>query len=275
MAYSLVWMPQVLLDAKLKVSLVDGWEDRGVGEMGPVQGVICHHTAGSRQGNMPTLRTLIDGRPDLKGPLAQLGLGRDGTFYVLAAGRANHAGKGTWRGAVNGNGSFIGIEAENTGLANDQPWPEVQMDAFARGVAALFARLELPAEACAGHKEWALPRGRKIDPTFDMVRFRAQVAAILSGQAPPPRVVPPVEPAPKPGKPARATLRRGAEGPLVTEVQKAVGASVDGKFGPGTEAKVREWQRAHALVPDGIFGPASWAKVDALRSAGGSVRPPP
>ncbi len=47
---------------------------------------------------------------------------------MIAAGRANHAGPGSWLGIENGNGSFIGIEAENTGLSNDQPWPEVQMD---------------------------------------------------------------------------------------------------------------------------------------------------
>src|SRR5580700_4344959 len=52
------------------------------------------------------------------GPLAQLGLGRDGTFYVVAAGRCNQAGQGSWQGVTTGNSSFIGIEAENTGLSD-------------------------------------------------------------------------------------------------------------------------------------------------------------
>src|SRR5262245_36671178 len=88
--FSLTWLPGVLKAAGLKVAVVDGWESRGRDEMGQVVGVICHHTAGPRLGNMPSLRTLIEGRPDLPGPLAQLGLGRDGTYYVVAAGRCNH-----------------------------------------------------------------------------------------------------------------------------------------------------------------------------------------
>ena len=70
---------------------------------------------------MPSLDTLIQGRSDLPGPLAQLGLGRDGTYYVIAAGKCNHAGAGSWKGVTSGNTDFIGIEAENTGLSNDSP----------------------------------------------------------------------------------------------------------------------------------------------------------
>ena len=119
MPFSLTWLPDVLLGAGLKVAKVDGWEFRGIGDMGDVLGVICHHTAGPPQLNMPSLNTVIHGRPDLSGPLAQLGLGRDGTFYVIAAGKCNHAGPGTWNGVTAGNTHFIGIEAENTGLEND------------------------------------------------------------------------------------------------------------------------------------------------------------
>ena len=129
MIYSLTWLASVLEGAGLKVAVVPGWEARGRAEMGSVLGVMCHHTATPRTGNMPTLQTLIDGRSDLPGPLSQLGLGRDGTFYVVAAGRCNHAGNGVWQGLTAGNSNFIGIEAENTGLPNDSPWPDVQLDA--------------------------------------------------------------------------------------------------------------------------------------------------
>lgn len=257
MAFSLIWLPQVLRDAGLKVALVDGWETRGHGDMGNVVGVICHHTAGPKNGNMPSLKTLIKGRSDLAGPLSQLGLGRDGTYYVVAAGRCWHAGPGKWKGITSGNSRFIGIEAENTGLSNDKPWPEVQMDAYRRGVAAILKHIGQGVEFCAGHKEWRKP---KIDPTFDMDTFRADVAAILNGTAPTPAPIPPIEPSPV----GRPTLRRPSTHELVRLVQAKVGVVVDGDFGPKTEAAVRAFQRAHGLVPDGIVGPKTWAVLDGV-----------
>src|SRR5215212_6644790 len=107
MAFSLLWLPEVLMNAGCKVALVPGWQDRGTREMGDILGVMCHHTAGSALGNMPSMHTLINGRRDLSGPLAHLGLGRDGTYYVIAAGRCNHAGTGIWKELVNGNTNFI------------------------------------------------------------------------------------------------------------------------------------------------------------------------
>ena len=232
--------------------------------MGDVMGVICHHTATpSRQGNMPTINTLIEGRSDLPGPLSQLGLGRDGTFYIVAAGKCNHAGAGSWQNITSGNSHFIGIEAENTGGHDDFPWPPVQLDAYHRGVAAILKHIGKGADFCAGHKEYALPRGRKDDPDFDMDAFRAAVSAILQNTAPPPTLIPMVEP-PAPGNPGRATLRRGIsnDANLVDIVQKRVGVPVDGTFGPGTEAAVRAFQLAHGVVPDGIIGPKTWALLD-------------
>jgi len=264
----LTWLFDVLKDAGLKVAEVPGWQSRG-GEVGLTVGVICHHTAGPTNGNMPSLNTLINGRPGLPGPLAQLGLGRDGTYFVIAAGKCNHAGKGLWQGVATGNTSFIGIEAENTGKPGDQPWPEVQMDAYRRGVAAILTRIGRGAQFCAGHKEYALPEGRKPDPSFDMPAFRLSVAAIMSGVAPPPILIPAAEPALTAGAPAgRPTLRRGATGELVKLIQTKVGVSPDGNFGPKTEAALRVFQRAQGLVPDGIVGPRTWASLDAALAVG-------
>jgi len=258
MTYSLIWLPQVLRDAGLKVALVPGWETRGRAEMGEVLGVICHHTAGERHGNMPTLQLLVDGRSDLAGPLAQLGLGRDGTFYVIAAGRCNHAGAGIWMDVTNGNSNFIGIEAENTGGADDFPWPAVQLDAYRRGVAAILKFVGKPALACAAHREYARPAGRKHDPVFNMDDFRTAVGAILAGTAPPPVLIPAIEPAAS----RRPTIRRGDHGELITEVQRKLGVETTGTFGPKTEAAVREFQRTRGMVPDGIVGPKTWAALD-------------
>ena len=261
MTFSLSWLPRVLIDAGLKVAEVPGWLNRGAGDVGPVKGVICHHTAGAAGGNMPSLRVITDGRSDLPGPLSQLALGRDGTFFVVAAGRANHAGRGEWQGVTSGNTSFIGIEAENTGT---EPWPAAQLDAYQRGVAAILKHLGLGAGMACGHKEYALPNGRKPDPhTIDMNVFRQRVAGIMAGT-----VAPPV-PIPATDATGRLTLRRRSEtNPklLVKDVQRKLGMAADkitGTFGPITEARVREFQRGKGLNPDGIVGPDTWKALDA------------
>jgi len=265
MTHSLIWLPSVLAASGLKVAVVDGWENRGRGDVGPSFGVICHHTAGPRRGNMPSLDTLINGRPDLPGPLAQLGLGRDGTFYVIAAGRCNHAGSGNWQGLTHGNSNFIGIEAENTGLPNELPWAFVQIDAYQRGVAAILTHIGQGVEFCAGHGEYALPRGRKSDPSLDMNAFRSAVSRVMNG-APPPPLIPASEPPGPGGTLGRPTLRRGASGDLVSGIQRKLGITADGDFGPKMEAALREFQRGQGLVPDGIVGPKTWQALDSLMS---------
>lgn len=258
MPFSLTWLAQVLLDAGLKVAEQPGWRDRGRGDVGPIKGVICHHTAGALNGNMPSLGVIINGRSDLPGPLSQLALGRDGTFFVVAAGRCNHAGAGNWQGFTAGNTNFIGIEAENTGHTSGpkaDPWPAVQMDAYHRGVAAILKKIRANAIMCAGHKEYALPQGRKPDPNFDMNQFRQQVAAIMGGTAPASSVIPAADGS------GRPTLRRGSTGELVRSVQAKLNVPQSGTFDGVTEAAVRQFQIAKGLVPDGIIGPRTWASL--------------
>lgn len=265
MAFALTWIPAVLEEAGQKVAEQPGWQSRGRSEFGRLLGAMVHHTVGPRQGNMPSLGILTNGRSDLAGPLANLGLGRDGTWYVIAAGRANHAGEGLWRGERNGNSGFIGIEAENTGLSSDLPWPDIQMTSLVHGVAALLRHGGRSAEWCVGHKEYALPPGRKIDPLFEMAGLRQRVADVLSGATTPPPLIPAVEPVAPAGGPPRATIRRGSAGPLVMLMQEKLGLlPADGIFGPFTEAAVRAAQARLGLVPDGIIGPKSWPRFDTL-----------
>src|SRR5690606_25679991 len=110
-----------------------------------------------------------------------IGLGRDGTVYLIAAGRANHSGKGKGYGMPTDGaaGYSLGIEAESTGYGD---WTAAQRDAYPRLVAALCRRYGVPVERVIGHKEWARPKGRKIDPAGwpgDMDGFRRTVAALL------------------------------------------------------------------------------------------------
>jgi|SRR5688572_11917565 len=269
MPFKLTWLPDVLMEAGLRVSLVDGWENRGHGDMGQVFGVICHHTAVSnpQRQNMPTLRSLRDGRrasanlSALPGPLAQLGLGRDGTYFVVAAGKAIHAGPGSFR-TVSGNSRFIGIEAENEGSLGDFPWPAVQVEAYHRGVAAILKHLGKDASFCCGHKEYA--PDRKPDPNLNMTVFREAVTGFINGTTQPTPLIPDEESQPQPGQPGpRPTLRRPMRHELVKVIQAKVGVSADGKFGPRTEAAVRTFQRNHGLVADGIVGPNTWRALDA------------
>lgn len=165
----------------LKVVEVDGWRTRGHGPLNAVQTIVCHHTATSRHasGNYPSLGVVRDGRPGLDGPLAQLGLGRDGTVYVIAAGVAWHAGETAQRHQDNWHA--IGIEAEHDGIS---PWPDALVDAYARLCAALREHYNVPLACIEGHKEIAVPRGRKIDPNFDMSAFRRRVARIEEDDMP-------------------------------------------------------------------------------------------
>lgn len=171
------FLAEVLRKAGCKVVEHPGWETRGRGAMGVIRGVICHHTATPRKGNAPSLNVIINGHGTLPGPLSQLHLARDGTLTVIAAGRCNHAGVGSWKRITQGNSSFIGIEAENAGDGKD-PWPEVQMAAYAKGCAAILKHIKAGPEWCIGHKEWA-PR-RKIDPhPIDMGAFRERVKGFM------------------------------------------------------------------------------------------------
>lgn len=160
-------LPHVLRRAGGTVVEVDGWQHRG-GDLSEIRAVVCHHTATRPSAsNDAVARILRDGRSDLPGPLAQLGLDRDGHWWLVAAGKANHNGFGQY-----GN-QTVGIEAFNDGVG--EPWPGVQVEAWAQGCAAICRHLGLPVDRVLGHRE--TDPGRKVDPKgLDMGWFRQQVA---------------------------------------------------------------------------------------------------
>ena len=67
-----------------------------------------------------------------------------------------------------------------------------------------------------------------------------------------------------------STLRVGSSGFEVQCLQGIVGVSIEGKFGPITEAAVKEWQASHSLVADGIVGPMTRAVLNAQGQISGS-----
>jgi hypothetical protein len=170
-------LADVLTSAGLKVCELPGWQGRGR-ELDRVDAVLWHHTVTDRKIPDLTVANLLRlGRSDLPGPLSQLGLDRSGRFWIVADGRCNHNGYGTY-----GNQS-LGIEAFHEGTP-EHPWPGIQLDAWIRGTAALLRYLGLPVERVLGHKE--TDPARKSDPAgLPMDRMRQMVAFDLA----PPRTL--------------------------------------------------------------------------------------
>jgi N-acetyl-anhydromuramyl-L-alanine amidase AmpD len=168
-----------------------------VGAWGGVNGVLIHHTAGAD--STAGLNLVYNGRSDLPGPLAHAFLRKDGTAVLTGNGRANHAGKAARNafnavvnessthpkpsassGTVDGNAHFYGIEIANLGNGRD-PYPAVQYDAAVRWAAAICRAHGWSADSVVGHKETSVEG--KIDPSFDMNKFRSDVAKRLKGSA--------------------------------------------------------------------------------------------
>lgn len=238
MAFWMTGLDRVAKSTGRKVVLVDGWEKRGHGPMNSVTSIICHHTAGPNNGkNYPSLGTVQNGRPGLAGPLAQIGIGRDGTIYVIASGVAYHAGKVA--STKHNNWNAIGIEAENNGVG--EKWGDEIMESYVLFVRALVDEFKLPLSAVLGHKEVAIPKGRKIDPSFDMNDFRAAVKRGYwkekSGSKPAPETTKPSGNKPAPSKPVskEKTVKQMAEEVLA------------GKHGNGHEARQKSLGVSNAV----------------------------
>jgi hypothetical protein len=177
-----IWVPWLADAARMTgypVSEVSGWRSRGHGSgFRAIEGIVLHHTAGAPTGEYPSLGVVRDGRAGLAGPLSNLGLGRSGTIYVIAAGVSWHAGASAWNGFRDLNDEFLGVECESVGTRDD--WTAAQRDVYPRLAAACLYYMRRSAGRCAGHKEVALPLGRKIDPAFtDMNEFRDRVGWML------------------------------------------------------------------------------------------------
>jgi peptidoglycan hydrolase-like protein with peptidoglycan-binding domain len=233
---------------------VAGWQTRGSSTFNP-KGVVAHHTAGPRVGDAPSLGICIRGRSDLPGPLAQVVLSRSGICYVIASGRANHAGTGGYRG-LSGNSSVFGIEAENTGTG--EPWGAAQLEAYYRCTAAMLEIAGRDATWVCVHKEWT---SRKIDPYgINMNEFRVKVGVRLGKPQSPPGGYNPANPG---TAGSTGPLRLGSRGAEVRSLQNTLNfwgydaGAADGVFGRKTEEAVKAHQRSLKIPADGVWGPAS------------------
>lgn len=152
-------------------SITNGWQNRARSSGGfasPPLGIQWHHTASSTA-PANDLSWQIDGCDDA--PVGNLLLDRTGTYWPVAAGAANTAGKGgplsLSRGTVpkdSANSTTFAIEVANNGVG--ESWPQVQIDEYFRGSNALNARFGNRPDDVFSH---ALGEGngwtdRKIDP---------------------------------------------------------------------------------------------------------------
>jgi hypothetical protein len=177
-----------------------GWQTRGRDpEHGPfsdVHGIIIHHT-GSDSGQSDDYLDFLArrGRDDLPGPLCNVSTDMDGDLWLIAQGRANHAGKGSsavlskvraeshsgftselTAGPDNtdGNAVFYGNEVRYDG---GQPMAPKQYASAVRWAAAVCDFHGWSALSIIGHREWTR---RKPDPgNCPMDKFRRDVAALL------------------------------------------------------------------------------------------------
>ena len=263
MAYALASrLERAVKRAGVKYRTQSGWRNRGRGTMGSIASIMCHHTAGPASGNTPSLNVVTHGRPGLSGPLAQLFLARDGTVILVAAGRANHAGRVSSNRYSNSHS--IGIEAEATGVSS---WPAAQMDAYAKLCKALIDEFNLPVSRVIGHAEAAVPRGRKVDPNFNMTDFRKKVGGSKGGVS-----------QEGGGGSTYKTVNKTAPLGLYDKDAKDhtrirdwqrdalgyTGKKADGFFGPDTDRDTRALQRQIGVKADGLVGDdtmSAWEKA--------------
>jgi len=185
-----------------------GWEHRSRSSGGyeGLWAVVAHHTA-SQTTPANDLNYMVNADD---GPISTGLLDRTGHFTIIAAGAANHAGRGggssdgggepwhTTRGTIaadDANRYALGIEAANNGVG--EPWTVAQQDAYVAMVRALCNAYALdPLRDVRSHAEWTPPR--KIDPRgpsrwspndsqpWAMDLFRAEVTAADQPELTPP-----------------------------------------------------------------------------------------
>lgn len=271
-----------------------GWRthnrDSATGKtFGPVYGVLIHHTAGHGDKEL-----CYRGRSDLPGPLCHSWLGKTDGLWMIGHGRANHAGlvdgnvinaliaersplpKDTAANA-DGNDCLYGLEIENLGNGRD-PYPASQYREAVLWAAALCRAHGWSETSVAGHKE---VQPGKIDPSFDMDVFRADVKKRLAGKP-----SGSVTPQPTPSQPrvdlsklvAAAKTDPGArqghvtymtgtnlvEAALVKLGYLGTSYAGDGSFGSTTVTAYAKWQRRLGYSgkdADGIPGMTSLRRL--------------
>lgn len=160
-----------------------GWQSRGNGQTSAYEGGLVHHTATGYGIALPGTgvgRLLINGRPDLRGPLCNYAGNDDGSITVIAAHPANHAGASGGRSmgplptTTSFNRRVLGLEIVYPGTRPMRPAQYRAALVWANAVAAVCGRGDL--RRIRAHAETSVTG--KWDPgdapgrTIDMAAFR-------------------------------------------------------------------------------------------------------
>lgn len=260
-----MWLTELarLADPKygLTVRFENGWGRRGASggaQMKAVAGALWHHDVSPRSGTYPLRSMLRNGRAGLSGPLCHIGFDRDGTVWVVGAGKANHAGTGKVPGVPRngGNTRLIGIEMTSAGT-KPWDWTAAQLRQMPRLGAALSDIFGLSTSQHWAHYEY---QNGKIDPAGlpgNMPGLRSRIGAvrfggISGGGATVPR---PSAPASTPSSPVFADVDKTQA--WLRDLGYDPGP-LDGIFGTRTETATRQAQHDLGITPaDGRPGPAT------------------
>ncbi len=144
-----------------------------------IDSIVLHHTASND--TAADLRTLRSRAAQVS---AHYLIGRDGKIYQLVNDKmkAWHAGVADLHGQTSPsvNERSIGIEITNKGDGKT-PFTEAQYRALEKLVPYLAKTYKVPMRNLVGHKDVAIPRGRKVDPAanFDFERIRRATDKVI------------------------------------------------------------------------------------------------
>jgi hypothetical protein len=153
-------------------------------------------------------------------------------------------------------GTALSNHASGTAVDLNAPRHPMGTDPAATFTGPQLGVIRAVVERCSGAVRWGGDyTGRKDAMHFEIIGAEPLCARVLAGLVA--------------GDRPAALLRLGATGPKVTQLQELLNRaypayshlSVDGQFGPATDAVVREFQRRSGLDPDGIVGPATAARL--------------
>lgn len=176
--------------AGVTVHEASGWKTRGNGYTSTYVGGLVHHTATAftnAVAGSSVLNMLINGRPDLDGPLCNYAGNMDGSLTVVSAGPANHAGASGGRSmgplpvTTLFNPRALGLEIVYPGTVAMKPAQMRTAQVWARVVADVVGGGDI--ERVRAHAETSVTG--KWDPgyaygkTIDMAAFRRAAETAL------------------------------------------------------------------------------------------------